>query len=426
MRDDYTLVVPTYNRSNDLAVLLAYLQAQQADFRILVLDSSKKSELTKNRKAAKAVSLNIEHHEFDLRTRPFDKFRAGVEMVETPYCSLCADDDIPLPRGLNTSVELLKAKRDLAVAHGYYFQFARHPNSMNLASITYYTPDISDDEPVARVHTLMRHYQALTYGVYRTEVLQHIFDAVRPVTSLLGRELLSSALAVVRGKIARVNGFYMGRNLGPSSGHVHWHPLEWSIESPEGLFAEFARYREILAREVLSMSDNDRTEEDVTRLLDLIHLHYYVRHAPEESLDYSVEAVLEGRCPDEIFAAPEVTYPLIEAAARYSERGERAEQATKRPVAQSPPPRTDKATASLLRKVIAGFPGARHMRRLVVGEPAPTPNPDTSTQLATRTIQTGKRTYILQPGFYAPPKTYGVALNDDDHRALLTVLDAYA
>ncbi len=472
MQDDFTLVVPTYNRSADLRLLVSYLQAQSAKFTILVLDSSKESERAENRKIADGAELAIDYHEFDIKTHPFDKFRAGINMVKTPFCSLCADDDIPLLDGILQSVDRLKKDDTFSVAHGYYFQFAHQPNAINLSNITYYTPDIVDADPVGRVHTLMRHYQALTYGVYRTPVLCHIFDAVRPVTSLLGRELLSSALAVVHGKIARVNCFYMGRNLGPSSGHVHWHPLEWSIKSPEGLFAEYGRYREILAGEIVSRADNLRTKKDIARLLDLIHLHYYVRHAPEESLDFAINEVSAGRSPDEIFGAPEVTYPLIEAAARYSAREKLVAAQAKE--AELPPADTpalqnasfhfkqilsntptalrirhavmrfDEPLATLVplrpgdavgaRDIAARIPGVRRMKRTVADLTGPVPDhlcqpAAKAEQEAAPTslhISTKRRDYILQQDFHSPPQSNGIELTQADRETLLKVLDAYS
>ena len=52
---DFTLVIPTYNRAQQLAALLSYLEAQNADCRVLVLDSSRPEALAANRQRAAAV-----------------------------------------------------------------------------------------------------------------------------------------------------------------------------------------------------------------------------------------------------------------------------------------------------------------------------------------------------------------------------------
>jgi hypothetical protein len=53
---DFTLVIPTYNRPKQLRALLAYLGAEKALCRILILDSSKPRLRTANRKRAELQS----------------------------------------------------------------------------------------------------------------------------------------------------------------------------------------------------------------------------------------------------------------------------------------------------------------------------------------------------------------------------------
>ena len=35
--------------------------------------------------------------------------------------------------------------------------------------------------------------------------------------------------------------------MGPSADYEHWHPLEWFSRTPDRLFAEYLRYRELMA-----------------------------------------------------------------------------------------------------------------------------------------------------------------------------------
>ena len=64
MMRDFTLVIPTYNRAQQLAALLGYLEAQNADCRVLVLDSSGPEVLAANRERVAASSLDAEFAEF--------------------------------------------------------------------------------------------------------------------------------------------------------------------------------------------------------------------------------------------------------------------------------------------------------------------------------------------------------------------------
>ena len=249
---DYTLIIPTFNRDDSLSRLLKYLEAQNFPYPIHVLDSSVEEIRETNRELIESVQLECRQVVFSEDTHPFDKFRDGVAEVETELCGLCADDDVILVDGLRESIEFLLANPDYSVAHGYYFQFLYEPKEIFVSTITYYTPSYTNDEPLERLQALMRHYQALTYGTYRSEVLLKVFDNVRPVTSILGRELLSSALAAVYGKVARLPNLFYGRSLGPSASYSCWHPLEWVINDPTDLFSSYKLYRDILLSQTLT------------------------------------------------------------------------------------------------------------------------------------------------------------------------------
>src|SRR6185436_1655544 len=99
-----------------------------------------------------------------------------------------------------------------------------------------------------RLHQLFGKYQALTYGVYRSTVLRDLMSGVQGVQTMLGRELLGGAMAVVAGKVARLPLLYAGRNIGPSAPYADWTPFDFLLQAPQRLFEEYRRYRDILAR----------------------------------------------------------------------------------------------------------------------------------------------------------------------------------
>jgi len=314
----YTLIVPTFNRPESLKRLLRYLVAHEVDFPVLVLDSSSPKVRKINRRLITSLDFSCDYIEFQEDVHPFDKFREGIEGVKTPLCGLCADDDIPIIEGIRASFDFLNQHPDYTVAHGYYFQFALDANQLRITNITYYTPDYDMNEPLARLHALLRHYQALTYGTYRTNALLKIFNMVRPVKSILARELLSSALAVVYGKVARLPVMFCGRNLGPSNSYANWHPLEWLISNPDGLFVEYVYYRNLILNETLATLDNGYDQATTRRIIDLIHMQYLARHMPSESFDHIIEESLNKTKPEAIFGSPPVTIGLLKAAGEYT------------------------------------------------------------------------------------------------------------
>src|SRR5262245_13090404 len=85
---DFTLVIPTYNRPKPLAALLKYLEAAHPPCRILVLDSSQPQPRAATRKLVQATNLALDYLEFPSETHPFDKFREGVHKVTTEFCEI--------------------------------------------------------------------------------------------------------------------------------------------------------------------------------------------------------------------------------------------------------------------------------------------------------------------------------------------------
>jgi glycosyltransferase domain-containing protein len=311
MPKDYTLVIPTYNRPDQLTSLLSYLEREGADFPIHVLDSSLPGNRELNCGAIdKVAGLDIEYREYGEDTHPFDKFLDGVGQVGTAYCQLCADDDLIFIDGIDRALRVLGSSPDYHCAHGYYFMFMQDQHdAMDIPFILYFSPTNDDGDPLVRLRNQFRNYQALTYGVYRTATLREILEAVSGVSATLSKELLSGALTVVKGKTKRLNCFTHGRNMGPSEAYTRWHPLEWLFRDPANLFEEYIRYRDIIVTQV-GRETGRRPRREISEIVDLVHLHYLIRHAPTETYEYMLDQAIAGKTIDEYWRDSEVQIPL--------------------------------------------------------------------------------------------------------------------
>jgi glycosyltransferase domain-containing protein len=313
--EDFTLIIPTYNRPKQLGALLTYLSAGRPQCRILILDSSEPRPRAANRKVIELPNLKLDYIEFPTEVHPFDKFREGVHKVTTQFCALCADDDLVVLDGLKRCLDALRSNQRASVSQGYSFSFLCQPNgNMDLGNILYFSPTIDDASPLARVSQLFARYQAATYGNYRTPVLQQIFDTLRPMTSILARELLGSALAAIEGQMIRVPCFSHGRSMDASESYEHWHPLEWFAKDPQALFSEYRHYRELMAQAVLKRPDNTLDAAAVSRVLDLIHLRYLFKHAPDGALAFITEQKMLGVPFEGYWPRAEIHQPLHETA----------------------------------------------------------------------------------------------------------------
>ena len=261
------------------------------------------------------MKLDLQYAEFPIETHPFDKFREGVHMASTPFVALCADDDLIVLDGVRRCIDALRSNPRASAVQGHSFSFLCQPDgSMDLGNILYFTGTIDETTPLARVAKLFDRYQAATYGNYRTPVLQRIFDTMRPMKSILARELIGSALAAVEGPIIRVPHFSHGRSMGASESYEHWHPLEWFIKNSGSLFAEYHHYRELIAQVVLQRPDNNRDAAAVRRILDLIHLRYFAKHAPDSAVRFVIGQKMAGTPYAEYWQRHEIHQPLYEAA----------------------------------------------------------------------------------------------------------------
>jgi glycosyltransferase domain-containing protein len=160
--NDFTLVIPTYNRPCELAALLRYLKAHEIthDWNTLVLDSS-----------PKPVPTGVHTVRYPSNIDSFDKFRLGLGYVQTEYCALLADDDLYIPEAIEACLKAMRENPNAAMATGWSFSYDEHlqlkdPARKNLS--------ITDADPFVRLARLFEHYHALTYGVYRTDVLQRV------------------------------------------------------------------------------------------------------------------------------------------------------------------------------------------------------------------------------------------------------------
>ncbi len=295
----YTLIVPTFNRPKHLGWLLGYLQRHAVKFPIHILDSSEEKARAQNRETVRSSGLATTHIEFPSSMPPFEKFWRGTQEVKTPYASFCADDDVVLVQSLDRVLDHLEATPDCAVAHGWYFNF-HMGETFDLVSMLYHAPSIAEPDALDRLYRLMSNYEAITYGVYRTGVLQEVLRGVQSVETNMARELLGSALSVVAGTVHRLPVLYQGRSMEPSLYVSDWHPIDYLISSPERLFNEYASYRQVIVQALAGAGV--RTDSDVETAVDQIHWRYISSYFRPAVLDYLYEKLRIGASRQEIMA----------------------------------------------------------------------------------------------------------------------------
>jgi glycosyltransferase domain-containing protein len=291
---DFTLIIPTHDRPQLLSALLGYLETEKAEFHILVLDTSHSDALKSNRARVAASGLDVELAPFADGDRD-QNWRQGLQWVSTPLCSFCGDDSLVPLKGLRQCLDALRINPDASAAQGRSFTFLHRPDGdIELHSTSCFSPSIADRSPLERLAKSFAQDQAPRQGVFRTAALPRIFDNLVSVTEVLSRELLWAALTVIEGQAIYLPGFSYGRSIVPLKTCERWHPLEWFCKDPDGLFAEYLRYREIIASAVLQRFDNMQDAAAVRNIIDLIHLRYLVRQAPDSTLELIAKQHIDG------------------------------------------------------------------------------------------------------------------------------------
>ena len=234
---DFTLIIPTYNRVQLLAALLGYLEAEKADCRVLVLDSSRPDLRAANRKRVHTSSLDIEFMEFVDETI-VEKWRHGIQKVATPFCAVCADDDLVVLDGVRSCLDVLKQSGRFG--RGVLRSFCRTRRGLELSNMVYFAL-INDAAPLDRL--AIERYQRRPMVYSDPYIAADIRRAPVPPRRFSHASFVVGA-TVIEGQAIRLPGFY-GAAWALLT-YEHWHPLG-SFARSGGLFAEYVRYRPMAA-----------------------------------------------------------------------------------------------------------------------------------------------------------------------------------
>jgi glycosyltransferase domain-containing protein len=337
--NDYTLLIPTFNRPALLARLVRYFDALRVSFPILVLDSSDEPVMDANAGAIAGATRDIAHVRID-GSVPLDvKISRGVDAVRTPYLSFCADDDVVFPAAIGEAIAFLRTHPDYHVAHGYYFGFRDTTAELAIASVIYATPSIDHDSALARLYAIVRHYQPLFYGVTRTDTWRRAQERLACVDGYLFKETLQACETAILGRVARIPKLYCGRQI--DIANADWsnprlfttHPVRWCLQEPARFFESYSTYRDTLMEALSASGPLPASRVQIERRLDLLHLRYLL--ADPALVFQQAEAVvsLTGETPPPLppvkrrRAADATTVTIASAAGDGVRRGYRLEPA---------------------------------------------------------------------------------------------------
>lgn len=282
MIEGHTLVVPTYNRAELLGRLVSYYRAASPGMRILVLDSSRPEIVERNAGMLSGHADSVVHAIFPDTTPMATKLARGLDRVDTPYASFCADDDLVFLPGLHAAVEYVEQHADHVCAHGLYLNFQTAGNDVMLMR-EYAGPGNDASHAGARIFRLCQRYESLFYAVFRSPHLRAITRAVSELPTLHYQELLQSVAALVVGKVARIPMLYGARQSCPPAQPERdkWQTYYWFADDPTEFMAHYCTYRAAVWAFYDAHAGSPKLDRGAfERMMDLSHAVYFSAGCP--------------------------------------------------------------------------------------------------------------------------------------------------
>ena len=294
---ELTLIILTYNRPAMVQRLLSYLRTQAPEITLVLLDHGDAESQENNAAAITSFFPSIRHIRLPIETPLIEVMATGSAGITTQFSALCPDDDIPVIDGIINAVSMLIYNPRMACAQGYALSLTETDSAMYFGPIEDWVPSCDDDAPLSRLFSLMRRYQPVFFGFYRTEILVWVLRefVVAKISNLMFQEFFHAALVCSRGTIGRSPSISLWRRVaGSHTDRRTIHPYHQMIDSPTMLGANYLEFREQIVPYYLddAQPDSISQESGVRRLIDLVFMQFLVRHINYGELDEKIRQLL--------------------------------------------------------------------------------------------------------------------------------------
>ncbi|MHA1353625.1 MAG: TIGR00180 family glycosyltransferase [Candidatus Heimdallarchaeota archaeon] len=223
-QEDFSLLIPTYNREKYLSRILSYYAKHEYKCKIVIADSSFEENKILNQKVIESFAqLNIQYLSFHPEINPYQKLIDAINSISTKYCVMCADDDFITPKSVTKSIAFLETNPDFTAVGGYYYVFLTSKRG-NKKKTFYWRKYLSSSEhkdinltlaspkPGDRLSLHFANYFPTIYYIHRTDHLQMIYkEVIQNTTDVRFGELLLSMITLIHGKIQTLDILYGAR-----------------------------------------------------------------------------------------------------------------------------------------------------------------------------------------------------------------------
>lgn len=265
---DITIIVPTFNRADFLARLLAYYAQVQFQGHILIGDASDHEQAALVRKTAEEYQdgLKVHYHHLPGISIAQTVFLLN-SFIQTPFVALIGDDDFLVVKGLCQCVDFLNNHPDYIAANGCGGLLLVE-DGMAYGKIKdlgdYPLKGVDAEDPGQRLEDFLRNYCVALFSLFRVESWRQMWIDTSHVQDVaFAAELLPNCTAAIIGKIKHLDVLYLIRQ-----GHQRRYLLskgyDWvTSEAWQGGYLFF--HRRVMA---LLMSQGSREADAVKRIKD--------------------------------------------------------------------------------------------------------------------------------------------------------------
>ncbi len=230
--DDHTLLINTFNRPQYLYRLLRSIAEDLPIGGVLIVDGSTEPSRSQNREivAPFAERMPVRHVQLDDGVGAIEQFDIAAHMVETPFVTLCHDDNFMVASVVRKSIQFLRDHDDYAACCGGMVWMTQLGDRVSV-SISEIAP-LEQDAPLDRLSHLLASHWPTDFATWRSDARKFACPALTLYTrDETFAEPLHAGLGALCGKVhvlpdisivfsshdANLNYDALNRQFGPAS-----------------------------------------------------------------------------------------------------------------------------------------------------------------------------------------------------------------
>lgn len=202
--NDFTIIIPTFNRHSYLKRVLEFYQNHNVNIKIF--DSS-----TNIFNSDMLLKSNIEYIHLP-NMQPLDKFIYALEYTKTKYIALCADDDFIFIDAIKKCCNFLDKNDTYVCAQDKLisFKYSSEDEDIEYKIETYFTTNTrnsSSKNVMDRLSSFSQPYRHTFYGVHKINNILNIYKLIKQyeLSEPYLIELAQAVLLVISGRVITFN-----------------------------------------------------------------------------------------------------------------------------------------------------------------------------------------------------------------------------